>query len=55
MNLIHEFRLLLCGWLMGALLFLAPKDNPEGIRIVEVVGCWADREIKLRQKKYNGT
>ena len=48
-DLIIEFRLVLCGMLMRLILCLAPKNNAEGMRIVEAINDWALREIQLRR------
>ena len=47
-NLLDELRLLLCSWCFAIMLYLAPKNNPEGIRILEIIRDWAAKEKSLR-------
>ena len=47
-HLCNELRLVCCGLCFSLLIRLAPKDNAEGMRIIDTVGNWAIMEIKLR-------
>ena len=43
--MIDEIRLMICGWCFHLVLFLAPKDNPEGLMIIEFIKDWASKSI----------
>jgi len=51
MKLLDEARLLLCGLLFHIILTLAPKNHPEGMRIVMITKVWAKNETLLRAQK----
>lgn len=39
-NLMRELRLLLCLKLLRLVLWLAPRETPEGLRITELIYLW---------------
>lgn len=41
MKIVNELRLLICGWCMGLMLWVVPKDSPEGIIIIKSIKRWA--------------
>jgi hypothetical protein len=42
-NLLRELRLVICGWCFGIALWIAPKNDPEGLIIIESIYSWASR------------
>lgn len=54
-DLLREFRLLVCGWCFSLAVKMAPKDDLEGIIIIEAVCNWALRSIaslKIKDKNH---
>lgn len=49
-QIIDEFRLMLCGWCFAMMVYLAPENNPEGIRILKIIRDWSAKEISLRRQ-----
>jgi len=39
----EELRLIVCGWCMGIALWIAPKDDPEGLIIIDSVHQYASQ------------
>jgi len=46
-ELLAEIRLLLCGYCFSLALWLAPRDNAEGQRIIDTLLAWGIREKEL--------
>jgi len=48
MKILDELRLFLCYWCFDIITYLAPSNNPEGIRILKIIRDWSAKEISLR-------
>ena len=54
-NIIKELRLVICGWCFGIALWVAPKNDPEGLMIIESVRQWASKSATYLTNQFRRT
>jgi len=50
-----ELRLVVCGWCFTLALWIAPKDDPEGLIIIESIHNWASKSAAFITKQFTPT
>ena len=51
-GIVTELRLLICQWLMRILLWVAPKNNSEGMALIDFIGRWATIGVEAYKNRF---
>lgn len=54
MNILRELRLIVCGWCFAVALWIVPKDDPEGLIIIELIHDWAAKSASYLTSQFSG-